>query len=160
MSETHGKLVCVTGASGFIGTHLVRELLARGHRVRGTVRDVEDQNKTRRLRELPGADERLELFSADLMKPGSFNAAVAGCEWVFHVASAVFLSAKDPQREIVLYLMPLLSYRITSPACPSPSRTGHAPAASTTPLSPHYHPCAGATIRRWPAVPDRCGSRS
>jgi dihydroflavonol-4-reductase len=94
-------LVCVTGASGFIGTHAVRELLERGHRVRGTVRDAADAGKTAHLRALPGAAERLELVSADLMRPGSFDAAVAGCEWVLHVAAAVFLNAKDPQRDII-----------------------------------------------------------
>jgi dihydroflavonol-4-reductase len=100
---TSGKLVCVTGASGFIGSHVVRELLARGHRVRATVRDASDasdESKTGHLRQLPGAGERLELFSADLMQPGTFDEAVARCAWVFHVASAVFLNAKDPQREI------------------------------------------------------------
>ncbi len=101
MSQTQGKLTCVTGASGFIGTHVVRELLERGHRVRATVRDASDEGKTAHLRELPGAGEGLELFGADLMKPGSFDEAIAGCEWVFHVASAVFLNAKDPQREII-----------------------------------------------------------
>ncbi len=101
MSDHQETLTCVTGASGFIGTHVVRELLERGHRVRATVRDTTAEAKTEHLRALPGAGDRLELFSADLMKPGGFDEAIAGCEWVFHVASAVFLNAKNPQVDIV-----------------------------------------------------------
>jgi len=42
-------LVCVTGASGFIASHLVAELLRGGYRVRSTVRDPSDEKKTAHL---------------------------------------------------------------------------------------------------------------
>ncbi|RMH42973.1 MAG: NAD-dependent epimerase/dehydratase family protein [Deltaproteobacteria bacterium] len=100
-TDTPHETVCVTGASGFIGTHVVRTLLERGHRVRATVRDPADDAKTAHLRALPGADERLELRGADLLVPGSFDDAIAGCASVFHVATAVFLHARDPQRDII-----------------------------------------------------------
>lgn len=93
--------VCVTGASGFIGSHLVRSLLAAGHVVRATVRDPDDHAKTDHLRAMAGAAERLTLWRADLLEPGSYDDAVAGCDWVCHVAAAVLLRADDPQREIV-----------------------------------------------------------
>ncbi len=96
-----GDLVCVTGASGFIGAHVVDALLSAGYAVRATVRDADDDSKTAQLRNLDGADERLEIVSADLMKPGSFDDAVADCPYVCHVAASVKLRAKDPQREIV-----------------------------------------------------------
>lgn len=96
-----GDLVCVTGASGFIGSHTVAALLGEGYRVRATVRDASDERKTAHLRALDGADERLEIVSADLLKPGAFDDAVKDCPYVCHVAASVKLSAKDPQREIV-----------------------------------------------------------
>ncbi|MCA9705281.1 MAG: aldehyde reductase [Myxococcales bacterium] len=109
MSETHegarpGERVCVTGASGYIASHLVGELLRQGYRVRGTVRDPSDEGKTAHLRRLAReaeAEDRLELVAADLLEPGAFDDAVQGCPWVCHTASSVRLRAKDPQREIV-----------------------------------------------------------
>ena len=95
-------LACVTGASGYIGSHVVRELLDRGYRVRGTVRDPDDPKKAAHLKKIAGDRlDRLELRAADLLDEGAFDDIVAGCEHVYHVASAVYLTAKDPQREIV-----------------------------------------------------------
>ncbi|MDX6740412.1 NAD-dependent epimerase/dehydratase family protein [Actinocorallia sp. A-T 12471] len=81
-----GETVLVTGGSGFVGSHLLAALLARGYRVRATVRDLADMRKTGPLRGLPGA-ERLDLYAADLLRPGSFAEAMDGCRTVFHVAS-------------------------------------------------------------------------
>lgn len=93
--------VCVTGASGFVAAHLVRELLARGYRVRGTVRRTDDLSKYTFLTSLPGADERLELVAAELLTAGSYAAAVAGCEVVFHTASPYAVNVEDPQADLV-----------------------------------------------------------
>src|SRR5262249_28186944 len=92
--------VCVTGASGFIASRIVEQLLAGGHRVRGTVRKP-DGKDTAFLRELPGAAERLELVRADLLTAGAFDTVVAGCDFVLHTASPYVLDAKDPQKDLV-----------------------------------------------------------
>jgi dihydroflavonol-4-reductase len=91
-------LVCVTGASGFVASWLVRELLERGVTVRGTVRRVASADH---LRALPGAVERLELVEADLTVPGSFEPAVRGCAVVFHTASPYVIQVDNPQRDLV-----------------------------------------------------------
>lgn len=82
--------VCVTGASGFIASELVRQLLEQGYRVKGTVRSTSDPKKVDHLRALPGAAERLKLVEADLLEEGSFDAAVAGCTYVHHTSSPFF----------------------------------------------------------------------
>lgn len=77
------KTVCVAGASGLVGANLVRELLVRGYRVNGTMRDAEDPAKAPFLRALPGAAERLTLLSADMANEGDFDSATRGCDAVF-----------------------------------------------------------------------------
>ncbi|GAB2218391.1 hypothetical protein Droror1_Dr00001614 [Drosera rotundifolia] len=95
------KVVCVTGASGYIASWIVKSLLLRGYTVRATVRDLKDPKKTEYLLSLDGAQERLHLFQANLLEDGSFDSAVDGCEGVFHTASPVLVNVKDHQTELL-----------------------------------------------------------
>ncbi|KAF5445912.1 hypothetical protein F2P56_031587 [Juglans regia] len=101
MSIGTGKVVCVTGASGYIASWLVKLLLQRGYTVKASVRDPNDPNKTEHLLGLDGAKERLHLFKAELMEEGSFDSVVDGCDGVFHTASPFYFSVTDPQAELV-----------------------------------------------------------
>ncbi|GMY22528.1 phenylacetaldehyde reductase-like isoform X1 [Fagus crenata] len=100
MSEAE-KVVCVTGASGYIASWLVKFLLQRGYTVKATVRDPNNPRKMEHLLALDGAKERLHLFKADLLKEGSFDSLVDGCEGVFHTASPVINNFTDPQAELI-----------------------------------------------------------
>jgi len=80
------KPTLVTGASGFVGWHVARLLVARGHKVRALVRP------SSQLRELD-----VEPVSGDLRDAGSLERAVAGCGLVFHVAADYRLWAPHPQ---------------------------------------------------------------
>ncbi|KAG1338421.1 cinnamoyl-CoA reductase 1-like [Cocos nucifera] len=97
----NGKVVCVTGASGYIASWLVKLLLQRGYIVRASVRDLADPKKTEHLHALEGANERLHLFKANLLEEGSFDSVVEGCEGVFHTASPCYMNATDPQAELI-----------------------------------------------------------
>ncbi|KAJ4766547.1 Cinnamoyl-CoA reductase 1 [Rhynchospora pubera] len=98
-----GKVVCVTGASGFVATWLVKVLLQRGYTVRASVRDPSNPRKTDHLRKLDGAEESLQLFKADLLEEGSFDEIVDGCDCVFHTASPFVNDSDpvDPQAELI-----------------------------------------------------------
>jgi len=93
--------VCVTGASGFIATHIIQQLLAKGYKVRGTVRSVKDLSKYEYLTRLDPSGDQLQLVEADLVAEGSYDNAVAGCEYVLHTASPFVLNVKDPQQDLV-----------------------------------------------------------
>jgi dihydroflavonol-4-reductase len=72
-------LIFVTGATGFIGSYLVPELLAQGHRVRCLVRN---RAKARALQR-PG----VELVDGDVTDKGSVLRGMAGCDQVIHLAN-------------------------------------------------------------------------
>ncbi|KAK6138320.1 hypothetical protein DH2020_027904 [Rehmannia glutinosa] len=95
------KTVCVTGASGFIASWLVKFLLQRGYTVKASVRDPDDPKKTQHLMALDGAKERLHLMKANLLEEGSFDSLVEGCVGVFHTASPFYHAVKDPQAELI-----------------------------------------------------------
>ncbi|KAK4419581.1 Cinnamoyl-CoA reductase 1 [Sesamum alatum] len=95
------KTVCVTGASGYIASWLVKFLLQRGYAVKACVRDLDNPKKTQHLLALDGAKERLHLIKADLLEQGSFDAVVDGCDGVFHTASPVIFASNDPQAELI-----------------------------------------------------------
>ncbi|WOL17130.1 cinnamoyl-CoA reductase 2-like [Canna indica] len=101
MSSGRGKVVCVTGASGYIASWIVKFLLQRGYTVRASVRDPADPAKTAHLRSLDGAAEQLHLFKANLLEEGSFDAGVEGCDGVFHTASPFYHAVTDPQAELL-----------------------------------------------------------
>jgi nucleoside-diphosphate-sugar epimerase len=93
----------VTGASGYMASWVVRQLLVDGYTVHGTVRSLADADKVGHLRKLEQRYAgKLRLFEADLLKPHSFDAAMRGCSVVIHTASPYFLDKpKDIQRQLV-----------------------------------------------------------
>ncbi|XP_004486774.1 tetraketide alpha-pyrone reductase 1 [Cicer arietinum] len=97
-----GERVCVTGASGFLASWLIKRLLLSGYHVIGTVRDLGKHKKVEHLWKLEGAKERLKLVQADLMEQNSFDNAILGCKGVFHIASPVLNhKSNDPKSEIL-----------------------------------------------------------
>ena len=68
--------VLVTGASGFVGSHITRLLVQRGRRVRVLLRKTSKQDS---LRDLP-----VEIFYGDVLDPDSMRPAMQGCQSVFY----------------------------------------------------------------------------
>ncbi len=87
--------VLVTGGSGFIASHLVKQLLEGGDEVHATVRSLKNEKKLKPLLEMSEAfPGQLHLFEADLLVPGSFSASMDGCDVVYHVASPFLMPEK------------------------------------------------------------------
>lgn len=89
MPQSTPMTICVAGASGLVGSNVVKAALAKGHRVHGTLRNAEDTSKTQYLKALPGARDRLTLFSADTEDAASFDAPMEG-------ATAVVIACFPP----------------------------------------------------------------
>jgi len=95
--------VLVTGASGYIAQHCVLQLLQNGYIVRGTLRDLNRADHLRKVlaRHTAGL-ERLKYVQAELMEDDGWADAVAGCEYVLHVASPFPIEQPKDENELIL----------------------------------------------------------
>ena len=96
------NIILVTGATGYVGSWIVKRLLKKGYTVRITARDKSKTEKYGYLQEIADASPgKLEVFEADLLKPGSFDEAAEGSHAILHVASPFTLRFKDPVKELI-----------------------------------------------------------
>ena len=96
--------VLVTGGSGFIGSHIILQLLQAGHDVRTTVRNLKREPEVRAMLKQGGVDggNRLSFVAADLEKDAGWAEAVAGREFVLHVASPLPPSVPKDENELIV----------------------------------------------------------
>ena len=98
MSQT----ILVTGATGYVGSWVVKYLLEKGYQVRITVRDKSRVDKYAFLQKI--ADEsqgNIEVYEADLLTPGAYDSAAKGSDAIIHVASPFTLRFKNAIKEII-----------------------------------------------------------
>ncbi|QNI31006.1 aldehyde reductase [Alloacidobacterium dinghuense] len=98
------ELVLVTGGSGFIGAHCILHLLEVGYHVRTTVRSLKRELEVRAMLKVGGSNpgDRLSFFAADLTAEAGWPEAVAGCDFVLHVASPLPPSLPKNENEIII----------------------------------------------------------
>jgi len=92
--------VLVTGISGYIGQHVGAELLRNGYEVVGTVRSTAKSASTLAAISAVAPTDNLTFVEADLLSDKGWDEAVAGCEFVMHVASPFVLA--EPKNEMDL----------------------------------------------------------
>lgn len=96
--------VLVTGGSGFVGSHCILQLLAAGHTVRTTVRNLKREGDVRSMLKTGGAEpgDRLSFFAADLESDAGWAEAVRGCDYVLHVASPIPPTVPKHEDELIV----------------------------------------------------------
>ena len=104
LRDSQMSMVLVTGGSGFIGSHCILQLLAAGHEVRTTVRNLAREAEVRALLKQGGTDagDRLRFFAADLKSDEGWREAVPGCEYVLHVASPFPSTVPKDENELIV----------------------------------------------------------
>lgn len=100
--------IFVTGGTGFLGTRLVRRLLADGHDVRALVRKGHDHAQYRQSVGAEAAPGRLEIAAGSLAGAEAMAGLIGGCEAVVHAAAAMgggaavlFANNVVPMRDLV-----------------------------------------------------------
>ena len=87
--QLQGKKILVTGADGFIGSHLTEELIRRGCDVRAFVM-YNSFNSWGWLDESPKQlKDRLDIFAGDIRDPHGVKTAMQGCDIVMHLAALI-----------------------------------------------------------------------
>ncbi|ETO23246.1 hypothetical protein RFI_13935, partial [Reticulomyxa filosa] len=97
-------LVLVTGATGFIAGHVIKQLVERGYRVRGTVRNNGAQDKHKPIYNLSKSKGDIELVECDLSLDKNWDKAVEGCEYVLHTATVrkTYMHAGNKAKEDII----------------------------------------------------------
>ncbi|CAO2043845.1 unnamed protein product [Urochloa humidicola] len=94
------KTACVTGGNGYIASALIKMLLEKGYAVKTTVRNPDDMEKNSHFKALQELGP-LTVLRAHLDEEGSFDDAVAGCDYAFLVAAPVNLASENPEKELI-----------------------------------------------------------
>ncbi|UUS59274.1 MULTISPECIES: aldehyde reductase [unclassified Acinetobacter] len=95
--------ILVTGATGYIASWVIKNLLEQGHTVHATVRDLNKKKSFAHLENIANQSTgTFKLFEANLLTPHAFDEAMQGCEIVIHMASPfVVTNYKDAVKDII-----------------------------------------------------------
>lgn len=101
---TSQQRVLVTGGSGFIATYCILQLLEQGYIVRTTVRSLDREPGVRALLRAGGQEpgDRLGFVEAELTTDDGWEAAVADCDFVLHVASPLPFGSPKDENEVII----------------------------------------------------------
>lgn len=90
------SLVLVTGATGYLASHVILQLVEKNCKIRGTVRSL-DAEENQALLSLAKDPKQIELVEANLLKKEDWNKVMEGVDYLLHIASPCsIVEPKDP----------------------------------------------------------------
>jgi dihydroflavonol-4-reductase len=103
MSTSEQTSVLVTGATGFLGSHIVLQLLEAGYKVRGSGRSALGETELRHtLSKHTSKLENFDFFVANLEQDNGWDDAIKGCQYVMHVASPFPLKLPKHEDDLIV----------------------------------------------------------
>tara|TARA_B100001029_G_C15027367_1_gene434539 strand:- start:123 stop:1139 length:1017 start_codon:yes stop_codon:yes gene_type:complete len=93
--------VLVTGASGYIALHCIFELLNKGYKVKGSLRDLNRVNEIKESLGIAFNNENLEFCKLNLLNDEGWEDASYDCDYLFHIASPCFIQEPKNEKDLI-----------------------------------------------------------
>ena len=92
--------VLVTGASGFIAIHCIHELIRKGYKVKGSLRNINREDEVRKTFQKDSENHKLEFCKLDLLNDAGWDEAASDCDFLLHIASP--FTIEEPKKESLI----------------------------------------------------------
>lgn len=104
METRKNETVLVTGGSGFVGSYCIIQLLREGYKVRTTIRSLDKVDTLKETLFAGNAEnmQNLTFFAANLTSDEGWDQAVAGCDYILHVASPFPAGEPKDENEVII----------------------------------------------------------
>jgi len=99
--ENSQEKVLVTGASGFIASHCILELLKAGYKVKGSLRDLQKQVEIQSFLKKYISSEQIEFCKLNLLSDEGWDQACSDCEYILHIASPFIIEEPKNENDII-----------------------------------------------------------
>ena len=99
--ENKNEKVLVTGASGYIALHCISELLKKGYKVKGSLRDLSQETIIRDYFVSNKEDLNLEFCKLDLLNDYGWDKATTDCQYVMHIASPFVIEEPKNEKNLI-----------------------------------------------------------
>ena len=99
--EINKEKVLVTGASGYIALHCISELLKKGYKVKGSLRNLSRENEVRKSLSTDFKNESLEFCKLNLLDDEGWEHATSDCDFLLHLASPCFIEEPKNEKELI-----------------------------------------------------------
>ena len=99
--EIQQEKVLVTGASGYIALHCISQLLKKGYKVKGSLRDISKESLIRDYFVSNNQKSNLEFCKLDLMNDEGWDKAVYDCDYIMHIASPFVIEEPKNENDLI-----------------------------------------------------------